>query len=59
VTEDKEWFESLIPEDEVPDVKIDTGVPHIARVYDYWLGGKDNISQELPVTSVSALLVSV
>jgi hypothetical protein len=24
----------------VPD--FDTNVPHIARVYDYWLGGKDN-----------------
>jgi S-adenosyl methyltransferase len=24
----------------VPD--FDTSVPHIARVYDYWLGGKDN-----------------
>jgi hypothetical protein len=23
-------------------VKLDTGVPHIARVYDYLLGGKDN-----------------
>src|SRR5215467_11448635 len=21
---------------------LDTSVPHIARVYDYWLGGKDN-----------------
>jgi hypothetical protein len=27
----------------MPD--FDTSVPHIARVYDYWLGGKDNISQ--------------
>jgi S-adenosyl methyltransferase len=24
--------------------KIDTTVPHIARVYDYWLGGKDNFA---------------
>jgi hypothetical protein len=22
--------------------KLDTGVAHVARVYDYWLGGKDN-----------------
>jgi hypothetical protein len=27
----------------VPD--FDVSVPHIARIYDYWLGGKDNISQ--------------
>ena len=26
---------------------FDVSVPHIARVYDYWLGGKDNISQEV------------
>ena len=24
--------------------QIDTSVPHIARVYDYWLGGKDNFA---------------
>ncbi len=24
---------------------LDTSRPNIARVYDYWLGGKDNISQ--------------
>jgi SAM-dependent methyltransferase len=23
-------------------VDLNTGVPHIARIYDYWLGGKDN-----------------
>src|SRR5215469_6857613 len=23
---------------------LNTGVPHIARVYDYWLGGKDNFA---------------
>src|SRR5215472_5349434 len=23
---------------------LDTSVPHIARVYDYWLGGKDNFA---------------
>jgi S-adenosyl methyltransferase len=28
----------------VPD--FDTGVPHIARVYDYWLGGKDNFAAD-------------
>jgi S-adenosyl methyltransferase len=26
---------------------LDTSVAHQARVYDYWLGGKDNISQEV------------
>jgi O-methyltransferase involved in polyketide biosynthesis len=28
----------------VPD--FDTKVPHIARVYDYWLGGKDNFAAD-------------
>src|SRR5215471_13269694 len=25
---------------------LDTSVPHIARVYDYWLGGKDNYAAD-------------
>jgi hypothetical protein len=29
---------------DVPD--FDTSVPHIARVYDYWLGGKDNFAAD-------------
>src|SRR5215472_10188592 len=28
----------------MPD--FDTNVPHIARVYDYWLGGKDNFAAD-------------
>jgi len=33
----------------VPDEHpgFDTRVAHVARVYNYWLGGKDNISQVL------------
>jgi S-adenosyl methyltransferase len=27
-----------------PAASLDTTVPHIARVYDYWLGGKDNFA---------------
>ena len=26
--------------------EFDTSVPHIARVYDYWLGGKDNFQAD-------------
>ncbi|WP_214107059.1 SAM-dependent methyltransferase [Acrocarpospora catenulata] len=29
--------------------KIDTSVPHPARVYDYWLGGKDNYAADRKV----------
>src|SRR5207247_10522774 len=31
-------------EPEGANVSVDTSVPHIARVYDYWLGGKDNFA---------------
>jgi hypothetical protein len=27
-----------------PTVRLDTSIPHIARIYDYWLGGKDNFA---------------
>ena len=29
--------------------RLDTGIPHIARVYDYWLGGKDNYAVDREV----------
>ncbi|MGH3380313.1 MAG: SAM-dependent methyltransferase [Actinoallomurus sp.] len=34
-----DWLKSYR---EAPSPKLDTSVAHIARVYDYWLGGKDN-----------------
>jgi S-adenosyl methyltransferase len=33
------------PAREVP-LEIDTSVAHVARVYDYWLGGKDNFAAD-------------
>ncbi|MFI6516881.1 SAM-dependent methyltransferase [Spirillospora sp. NPDC050679] len=33
------------PERPVPP-GIDTGVPHPARVWDYWLGGKDHFAAD-------------
>jgi hypothetical protein len=30
----------------VARVTLDTSVPHIARIYDYWLGGKDNFAAD-------------
>ena len=33
------------PEDSVP-ADIRTEIPHPARVYDYWLGGKDNFAAD-------------
>ena len=36
--------------DDSPDIsdvqRLDTGTAHIARVYDYWLGGKDNFAAD-------------
>jgi hypothetical protein len=36
-------------DEEHPHAVIDTSKAHPARVYDYWLGGKDNISQVVSV----------
>jgi hypothetical protein len=50
--------------DEQPRADVDTGVAHIARVYNYWLGGKDNFAAdreaaELVITSYPTVLASV
>jgi hypothetical protein len=37
--------DSLTASGPVP-ADLDTSVPHIARVYDYWLGGKDNFAAD-------------
>jgi hypothetical protein len=39
--------ESLVEEaEEAEEPTFDTSVAHIARVYDYWLGGKDNFAAD-------------
>jgi S-adenosyl methyltransferase len=40
----RKWYRSIVPPGEYPPPlpDIDTTVAHPARVYDYWLGGKDN-----------------
>jgi hypothetical protein len=40
------FFHSVVPESEDGYTDIDTSVAHIARVYDYWLGGKDNFAAD-------------
>ena len=35
-----------VPEPGSGTAPLDTSVPHIARVYDYWLGGKDNFAAD-------------
>jgi len=38
---------------------VRTDIPHPARVYDYMLGGKDNISQVVSVVPYSGLAVTI
>jgi len=38
---------------------LDTSHAHPARVYNYWLGGKDNISQAVPAVPHSGPTVTV
>jgi O-methyltransferase involved in polyketide biosynthesis len=40
-----QWFSGIYPGPEAP-AEIDTTVAHPARVYDYWLGGKDNFAAD-------------
>ena len=59
----RKWFLPA-PTEEQPKVDVDTGVAHIARVYNYWLGGKDNFAAdreaaELVISSYPAVLASV
>jgi hypothetical protein len=58
------WFLPAPENEEQPQVHVDTGVAHIARVYNYWLGGKDNFAAdrdaaELVITSYPTVLASV
>ncbi len=39
-----EWFRGISSTRKVPE--IDTTVPHPARIYNYWLGGKDNYAAD-------------
>jgi O-methyltransferase involved in polyketide biosynthesis len=39
------WFSGIFPGSKRP-ADIDTTVAHPARVYDYWLGGKDNFAAD-------------
>ena len=41
-----EHQEGAAPEGEVPGLAFDTRVAHVARVYNYWLGGKDNFAAD-------------
>jgi hypothetical protein len=42
-------FRSFVPDDEGERPDIDMSVAHIARVYDFWLGGKDNFAVDREV----------
>jgi len=40
------WLGAPLPAAPEGSVDFDTSVAHIARVYDYWLGGKDNFAAD-------------
>ena len=40
------WLGAPLPATHDEPVDFDTSVAHIARVYDYWLGGKDNFAAD-------------
>jgi hypothetical protein len=43
----RNWYDSVVSEDAAPaPCEIDVSVAHPARVYDYWLGGKDNFAAD-------------
>ncbi len=59
----RSWFLPAPAEDE-QWAEIDTGAPHIARIYNYWLGGKDNFTAdreaaELVISSYPTIRASV
>jgi S-adenosyl methyltransferase len=39
-------LDSVVADDEALRERINPTVPHIARIYDYWLGGKDNFAAD-------------
>jgi S-adenosyl methyltransferase len=42
----EEWLGAPLAANTDESVHFDTSVAHIARVYDYWLGGKDNFAAD-------------
>src|SRR5260370_10765753 len=43
------WWRSVVPDRDGPPAVGDTSVAHPARVYDSWLGGKDNFAADREV----------
>lgn len=42
----EEWWGHEVSRNQDEPVPFDTSVAHVARVYDYWLGGKDNFAAD-------------
>jgi hypothetical protein len=42
----RKWQKMSVGQDENPPPGVDFTVPHIARVFNYWLGGKDNFAAD-------------
>ena len=50
--------ESSAAPEELQSSKIDTSVPHSARIWNYWLGGKDNFAVDRQVGDQVRAVVS-
>jgi hypothetical protein len=46
VATDGKFFRSVVPEGAAEPREFDTSVAHPARIWDYWLGGKDNFAAD-------------
>ena len=42
----RKWYDGAVSPDRIAPKGIDTTLAHPARVYDYWLGGKDNFAAD-------------
>lgn len=49
--------EAMATQQQTSSSPIDNGVPHSARIYDYWLGGKDNFAADRAVAE--ALMTAI
>lgn len=53
----RDGSEAMATQQQTSSSPIDNGVPHSARIYDYWLGGKDNFAADRAVAE--ALMTAI
>ncbi len=53
----RDGSEAMVTQQQTSSSPIDNGMPHSARIYDYWLGGKDNFAADRAVAE--ALMTAI